>query len=333
MEFGVLVDVCLGVMAIMILFTLAAAAINEMIADNIMNMRGKSLHDAIVGLLRKYKALGASTLDLDDAIAKFYADPSVQATMEDRSWVKQLLRPLMSVKGGHRPPSAIEPALFAQVVEPILGTNAATIKAKVTAFDQDFKLTMDRVSGWYVRKVKTSLFVIGLILAIGANVDLFRYAEQLAEDDNLRQRIDATVGMINALEASTPSTETPPPDEAPDLEAITQALTEQIGGLNRDLTSAGLTVGWECLEEEQAVPAALPSALAQSVQAWACDGAEGQFLPWPDLPRILCWLIVAFGVTLGAQFWFDLFRSLVNLRTPGKTGGTVEDQSASNTGG
>lgn len=329
MNFGVLVDVCLGVLSVMILFTLAATAINEMIADNILNMRGKSLHDAILGLARKH-VIATAKVPADkvkktaaDIVAKFYRQPAIQALMEDRSWVKWPIAGWLSaVKGGYRPPSAIEPKTFAAAFKAALGDDAGAATEQSLA--SDFTLTMDRVSGWYVRKVKTSLFVIGLFLAVGANVDLFRYAEQLSDDANLGQRIDATVGMINALQAPAA------PAQAPaDLGELTRSLTAKVDALNDELADAGLTVGWQCMEEAPADAVWLPATLAGPVQSWACPASE-KYLPWPDIPRILCWLIIAFGVTLGAQFWFDLFRSLVNLRTPGKTGGTVEDLSASN---
>ncbi len=335
MDFGVLVDVCLGVLAIMILFTLAAAAINEMIADNILNMRGKSLHDAIVGLLRKYAALAgtkdAAKIDatVDAAVARFYEAPELQSTMEERSWLKRLLQGRMSVKGDYRPPSAIEPSVFATVVARIVDdptvfaapADPAVLKAAVPSFASDFALTMDRVSGWYVRKVKTSLFVIGLLLAIGANVDLLRYAEDMADDANLSTRIDATAAMIGALEAKggTPPGATPPAD----LSEATAALTERIRALETDLETAGLTVGWACVDEGSSV-------IGDALGRWSCPESSPH-LNGANAPQILGWLIIAFGVTLGSQFWFDLFRSLVNLRTPGKTGGTAEELSASNT--
>lgn len=330
MNFGVLVDVCLGVLSVMILFTLAAAAINEMIADNILNMRGKSLHDAIVGLARMYvpfkpqsekddkKALKTEKKNHDDEIDKimtaFYKEPSIQALMEDRSWLKWPIACWASaVKGDYRPPSAIEPAVFAAAFKTALGNGAGAPEEDKLA--EDFTLTMDRVSGWYVRKVKTSLFIIGLFLAVGANVDLLRYADQLSKDANLQKRIDATVGMIDALQAPV-SPGQPPAD----LGEAAKALTAQIKDLDGKIEKAGLTVGWACVAGE-------PNLIPSQIDDLYCP--EGN-LNGARPAQIIGWLVIAFGVTLGAQFWFDLFRTLVNLRTPGKTGGAVEDLSASN---
>jgi hypothetical protein len=341
MDFGVLVDVCLGVLALMILFTLAAAAINEMIADNILNMRGKSLHQAIVALLTKYARTGLSQEpsreQVETAVDAFYADPAIQALMEERSWIKRLLIRFMSVKGRRRPPSAIEPETFAAVAPKALGKISGMDMAKIKVTPVDFTLTMDRTSGWYVRKVRTSLFFIGLALAVGANVDLLGYAQQLSEDRNLQARIDATVAMVNALEvqngtaggAGTPASES--------LTEIAKATREEIADLNTALGDSGVEIGWRCVEDTSGPPSwgewlwswASWQTLAPDQPSWACDG--GGYVPAPAGTQLIGWLVIAFGVTLGAQFWFDLFRSLVNLRTPGKTGGTVEALSSTNT--
>jgi hypothetical protein len=46
-------------------------------------------------------------------------------------------------------------------------------------------------------------------------------------------------------------------------------------------------------------------------------------LEWPSLSKLGCWLLIAFGVTLGAQFWFDLFKKLVDLRSAGQVADPV----------
>lgn len=335
MNFGVMVDVCLGVMSVMILFTLAATAINEMIADNILNMRGKSLHDAIVGLARQHVPNDANrSTKAAEVVKAFYEQPTIQALMETRSWVKWPIASWLSVvKGGYRPPSAIEPVVFGPAFRAALDPSDPAVTAE--ALQQEFTLVMDRASGWYVRKVKTSLFFIGLFLAIGANVDLLRYAQDLADDASLQHRTDAAVAMITALE--TNARDASPAIPPAELADVTTAVTGQIKSLNSELQETGIKVGWACVDEPEQGEIEPPAWLATRIEAWAsCEThpaspqPSAPHFPWPTASRLACWLIIAFGTTLGAQFWFDLFRTLVNLRTPGKTGGTVEDLAASN---
>lgn len=348
MDFGVLVDVCLGVLALMIIFTLAAAAINEMIADNFLNMRGKSLHQAIVALLTKYARTGLNTEptreQVEAAVDAFYADPAIQALMEERSWIKRLFIRFMSVKGRRRPPSAIEPETFAAVAPKALEKIFGKDMAKVAVTPADFTLTMDRTSGWYVRKVRTSLFFIGLILAVGANVDLLGYAKQLSEDRNLQARVDATVAMVNALEVQNGTAGADQTPASLRLTEIADKTRAEVTSLNAALRDNGVEIGWRCFlpAAQKDRPPSRPlswgerlwswaswQTLTPDEPSWACD--EGGYVPAPAGTQLIGWLVIAFGVTLGAQFWFDLFRSLVNLRTPGKTGGTVEALSSTNT--
>lgn len=340
MDFGVLVDVCLGILSLMILFTLAAAAINEMIADNILNMRGKSLHEAIVALLTKYARDGLGAAPTPDqvgtAVAAFYADPEIQALMEKRSWGKRLFSPLMSVKGGHRPPSAIEPETFAAVAPGALAKIAGFKGESVAVTPGDFTLTMDRTSGWYLRKVRTSLFFIGLVLAVGANVDLLGYAQQASQDRILQARIDATVALVDALEVQNGAAGGVGTPASLRLAEIAEQTRAEVADLNTALRDSGVEIGWRCVRDP-ARPLSWGDGLwswlswqtlSPDQPSWACEG--GGYVPAPGGTQLIGWLIIAFGVTLGARFWFDLFRTVVNLRTPGKTGGTVEGPSSLN---
>ncbi len=374
MTFGVLVDVCISVMAVMILLTLAATAINEMIADNILNLRGKNLERAISGLFRKYWKLSTGSepgkKDLTGLLEEFYKDASIGALMEDKSKLK--VRALESIKAvtsklkvralegigqtatDYRPPSAVEPATFAEVAQRVI--SAALSKQKEGFFDvngdrvekgvkilvnglpvnrdaykkidfvTDYKLTMDRASGWYVRRVKTNLFFIGLFLVIGANLDLPKYAEKLSKDANLHDQVDATVGMITAAMASQGNAGNQGADTAPvgqDLADIGTLLQNKMKTLSDELDKSGVDFGW-CVAKNQ-----LPEGVAPD-SSWFFCVKEEPFVNIPNSRQVFSWILIAFGITLGSQFWFDLFRTLVNLRTPGKTSGTVEELSANN---
>ena len=46
------------------------------------------------------------------------------------------------------------------------------VEGRLQELEDEFNQTMDRVSGWYARQAKMTLFLIGLFLAIGATIDL-----------------------------------------------------------------------------------------------------------------------------------------------------------------
>ena len=52
-----------------------------------------------------------------------------------------------------------------------------------------FDASMDRVSGWYKRTTQLWLFVIGMVIAVAMNVNIFSVTESLWRDKELRQAI------------------------------------------------------------------------------------------------------------------------------------------------
>ena len=81
----------------------------------------------------------------------------------------------------------------------------AQIDAKVELVRQEigewFDRSMDRVTGWYVRRAKYVLFAIGLFMACVVNFDLIGYSGQLLRDEQLRQRIVGQAETSVAAEA------------------------------------------------------------------------------------------------------------------------------------
>lgn len=52
-----------------------------------------------------------------------------------------------------------------------------------------FQYSMNRVTGWYKRQVQVILFVIGLIMALGFNVDVLEISSRLSKDDKLSEQL------------------------------------------------------------------------------------------------------------------------------------------------
>lgn len=63
-----------------------------------------------------------------------------------------------------------------------------------------FDTSMERVTGWYVRRAKYVLFATGLVLAMAMNFNLIGYAGQLINDDALRSKVVAQAA--SAIEAN-----------------------------------------------------------------------------------------------------------------------------------
>jgi hypothetical protein len=65
-----------------------------------------------------------------------------------------------------------------------------------------FDLTMNRVSGWYRRRVQTMLLIIATVLVVLANADSFQVAERLWRDDSLRAAVAAEASRSDPADCS-----------------------------------------------------------------------------------------------------------------------------------
>lgn len=161
-------------------------------------------------------------------------------------------------------------------------------EATAVWFDQ----AMDRVSGWYRRRIQLWLFVIGLGLAALFNVDSLFIADELYDEPELRAAV---------VESATRYIEVAPPPAQPD---DPQPGTEQNLGKELDALVLSLVQDTAVLET-----AGIP-------MGWDHITAKDDFVDWSY--RILGWIVTALAVSLGAPFWFDLLSKLVSLRATGK---------------
>lgn len=155
-----------------------------------------------------------------------------------------------------------------------------------------FDQAMDRVSGWYKRRVQVFICVIATLVCLLLNADSLAIANRLAIDPVLRQAVAATVE--NSLQQS--STTTAAPGTAPAAEQqVGSAAAALAPGANISTTLAlvnnmGLPLGW-------------------------VETPRG-FSGW--IYKLLGLLVTIVAVSLGAPFWFELLNKLVSLRMSGK---------------
>jgi hypothetical protein len=151
------------------------------------------------------------------------------------------------------------------------------------ALERQFDEAMERVSGWYKRRVQLVLFVIALALVGSINADSFTIGQRLWKDDVLRSTVAAqaqkTVANTQAECAKTSGGTTPNPAE------VAGKCLDQVKELN-------LPVGWS--------KASTPSTFVEGL-------AKAGGL-----------LLTAFALMLGAPFWFDTLSKLAQLRGSGR---------------
>lgn len=150
-----------------------------------------------------------------------------------------------------------------------------------------YNSSMDRVAGWYKRRVQRIVFFMGFFIAITMNVDTFAIFRNLANDRPLRSAI---VAHAQSIREQKTDTLTP---------------TDKIRSNVNSLLQLGLPVGWgwrsELNDSEDAITnlSAIPP--------------RSSGLNW--FLKLVGWLVTGLAVSLGAPFWFDMLNKVMVVRS------------------
>ncbi|MCS6918008.1 MAG: hypothetical protein RMK52_03095 [Chitinophagales bacterium] len=181
---------------------------------------------------------------------------------------------------------------------------------------------MDRVTGWYKRKVRKQLLWMSLFIVVALNADLFRIAASLWQDRELRAALRDQALAIGSDSLWLES-----------MQQLSVAERRQMAdSLYAVLLRQGLPVGWitrldasHATSLEAAYPVQKQRTFFTSVSyRWkyfnklVAVNAERYF----NLTTILGWLLMAFAVHLGAPFWFQILNKFINIRGAGPRPGT-----------
>ncbi|MGH8558140.1 MAG: hypothetical protein ACRESZ_11880 [Methylococcales bacterium] len=135
--------------------------------------------------------------------------------------------------------------------------------------------TMDRVSGWYKRHTQIATLILGFLIAVAFNADTIGISSGLARDRAMRE---AFVAVAQGYAEQQPSG-----NSAKDF----GAFLDEVRSKSPDI---GLPIGWN--------PRTTP--------------AGSDILGW--LSKLLGFAFTAAAASLGASFWFDALKKLINIR-------------------
>lgn len=306
-------DVALGLSFIFFLFSVLVSTTSEMILSW-TNARGKMLWKALSHLLPQ-SGHGKGAQPLQDFVAHPLMAAMHRHTAADASVAKDF-------------PSYLSNSQFSQVLMDLLETKGTAEKAEtrweivqsgikalpdaakgpLMALSRDaernllpgqepmsvfqflagqwFDSMMDRTTGWYKRLTQMWNFIVGLVLAVACNLNVMAITRALSTNDELRtafvQKAEASVKAQSDLAARMGV------EESKGARAVfDEAITE--------LADAGFPVGWN----------------KTSAAAWAKHPISTFF------ESLLGWLMAGAAAALGAQFWFDLMKKIINMRGTG----------------
>jgi hypothetical protein len=306
-------DVALGLSFIFFLFSVLVSTTSEMILSW-SNARGKTLWKALAHLLPQ-AGHGNDAEPLKDFVQHPLMTGVHRHTSADASVAKHF-------------PSYLSSGQFGQVLLDLLETKGTEAKAEtrweqvqkgisllpsetrgaLQALSRDaernllpgqepmsvfqflagqwFDAMMDRTTGWYKRLTQVWNFGLGIALAIACNLNVIAITRALSTNDDLRtafvQRAEASVKAQSDLMVKMGVEES-----AGARAEFDKAVTE--------LSDAGFPVGWN----------------QTTAEAWAKHPVSTLF------ESLLGWLMAGAAAALGAQFWFDLMKKIINLRGTG----------------
>ena len=293
-------DVLIGLFFLYFLLSIVCSSINEALAA-VFRLRAKYLERGVRSLLENQKNVRA-----------FYSHWRIQALVKPAGRIFKKERPpsyitsrtfALTLLDTFAPPD--DPAHSEDLIaraEKALGPvdeahpNRPTEIVRgmlrdaldTTRYDEDkfretlersFDDVMERVSGWYKRRVQLILFALAVVLAAVMNADSFLIGQRLWQDPALRSAVVAQAN--NAVNTQKTVCKTTTGESSAD--AAAKCVTQ--------VKSLGLPLGW--------------------------SDATSPHSFWSVLGKILGILVTAFALSLGAPFWFDLLGKVSNLRGSG----------------
>lgn len=304
--------ILIGFVTVILLFSLLVTTISQGI-QNLLSVRYKKLRKGVEWLVEE--TARKANLTNPPAAAKF-ADAVVE---DDVTWIEKDELKSDLVKAGYTPP-ADEFDLQFEVMSRYLSKNFKNFMAKLS-------------------------FALAFLIAFVFQLNSFTLLKRLSTDSKFRAQLD-TIAVSIVKDGEAKVTGGRPYDDVAD-EAIRQfskdhpeaaRAAEEVSGLGKD--RATLEAEMKASLEFHKVPNVpqLVSAYGDIADNLHSSAAKEQFVkareqidqlalfnftPWPKTFKVFYWdepvnfvgvLVSAIFISLGAPFWFNTLKNLMNLR-------------------
>jgi hypothetical protein len=294
-------DVAIGLIFVYLLLSIICTAVNEWLAG-VTGSRSKLLKKGLIQLLNNQPTKNDSSPDA--LIKAFYKHPLIKG---------------MTKPG--KEPTYLSARIFAAVVTDVLSAGASgegevadlrTVVATVPDGDvkkviaavvnhsernQDanpgqalegwFNDAMDRVSGWYKRRMQMWTLIVAIVITLAANADTIGIARRLWADPVLRSAVVEEAKVRAQKPRPTVSVEYKDEND-PTEPTVTRNEGNTLSDKEKEIL--GELLGWH-------------GPLKESLK--------------PEV--FLGWILTVFALSMGAPFWFDLLNKIMNIRNAGKS--------------
>jgi hypothetical protein len=171
------------------------------------------------------------------------------------------------------------------ILETTLATQGPSVQAVKLAIEKWYNDTMDRATGWYKRRTQSCLLMIGLLMALGGNIDTIQVGMWLWQGDAARQAVVSAA--TDYLKNNQPPAATSNGKDS--LKKAVEEAGAQVITADSKLASLQYPIGW-------------PHVAAH---------------PMWFLQYLIGTLITAIAISMGSPFWFDALQSLLKMRGTG----------------
>ncbi len=335
-------DIGIGLALIYLLLSLICSTINEGIS-NFLGLRASTLKEGLENLLGSKLAGDIYNHHLVKGLVQKDALPWKRrpSYIPTRTFV---LAALNTLNGDNFPTTVDEVrAAVKNIQEPDVrkallaliddaNGNFEKVKKNLGVW---FDHSMDRVSGWYRRKIQIFVLVIAILISFVLGIDTIALAKFLRSDSAMRESLVAVAKeavenpKIVALSTDKNTPSSPPANSAG--EDSSEGSKDLSGGAEKVGTNNGATANSEASGNGGGTDAAKNLKKAaedlETLQTqfskldiprypWYEESQQG-FGDWLS-SHFLGFLITSVALSLGAPFWFDLLNKLVSLRSTGQ---------------
>jgi len=323
MPSSVILDVAIGVAFVYLFFSLICSVVNEAIAS-LFALRAKNLVAGVSSLFSESETSGGkkfvqeiyqhglvrglfkdppSQQEPPDALslAQKFTKVNLPSYIPSRTFATALLdilapsdgktpRALAEVRKGidALPESPAKEALVSLAAS--TGYQLTEFQTKVESWYDD---SMERAAGWYKRRTQKILLFLGVLVAVGMNVDSIQIALNLWNNPVARQAaIDVGQKFVEKN-----------PIQASDKTDAVKKITDEADTLAKMGQSLPVPFGWR---SEMQANGACPD------EACFYHPLSSKLF-WSE--KLIGWLITALALSLGAPFWFDTLNKFMMVRS------------------
>ena len=197
-------EVAIGLVFVYMLVSLLCSTINEQVIARFLNLRAKTLEDAIKNMLADPQGNGLAKQLYENPLIKGLSQNAASGKARKPSYIPAdiFALALMSndvVQAYKNTPGAAKSPLPEALALLLDKTNIDPAKeqAKIEKWYND---TMDRVSGWYRRRIQLIIFVLGLLIVVGLNIDTLSIITTISNDTVIRSAlVSSAQGSASSL--------------------------------------------------------------------------------------------------------------------------------------